>query len=131
MTDAVFLSLNEVMDIDPPVAAAASVPLSADFSARRRCLPRRLPAATLLHWLVSGAAALALLCRGPDRYRFIAGWWLLAWGTVTVWIPFSRLRYAAPLLLPSLLLVLGTLCWVWERRRTGRRALRAGQSGSG
>jgi hypothetical protein len=82
-------------------------------------------------WLPLLAAALALLCRGPDRYRFIAGWWLLAWGTVTVWIPFSRLRYAAPLLLPSLLLVLGTLCWVWERRRTGRRALRAGQSGSG
>jgi hypothetical protein len=71
-------------------------------------------------WVPLLAAALALLCTGPDRYRFIAGWWLIAWAAVTLWIPFSRLRYVAPLLLPSLLLLVAMLAWAVERRRAAR-----------
>jgi hypothetical protein len=36
--------------------------------------------------------------------RFVAGWWLIAWVCVGVWIPFSRLRYVMPLIVPTVLL---------------------------
>jgi hypothetical protein len=42
---------------------------------------------------------------GKSRHRFVAGWWLVAWLAVSFWIPFLRLRYAAPVLLPTLLLL--------------------------
>ncbi len=68
-------------------------------------------------WVPLAGCATALLLKGSDRHRFVAGWWMIAWLAVTAWIPFLRLRYAAPLLIPSLLLIAGTVNWMIERRR--------------
>lgn len=70
-----------------------------------------------LAWLPLLAGAVGLLFAGSDRQRFIAGWWLVAWLAVTAWIPFHRLRYAAPLLPPTLLLVVATIDWTSDRLR--------------
>ena len=40
-----------------------------------------------------------------DRFGFIAAWWLIAFVSVTAWIPFSWSRYALPLLPPTVLLL--------------------------
>ena len=68
-------------------------------------------------WVPLAGCATALWLKGSDRHRFVAGWWIIAWLAVTAWIPFLRLRYAAPLLIPSLLLIAGTVNWMFERRR--------------
>ena len=68
-------------------------------------------------WVPLAGCATALWLTGSDRHRFVAGWWIIAWLAVTAWIPFLRLRYAAPLLIPSLLLIAGTVNWMIERRR--------------
>jgi hypothetical protein len=48
--------------------------------------------------------ALRCLLSARTGIKFIAAWWLIAWVCVTVWIPFLRLRYAMPLVAPSILL---------------------------
>lgn len=56
-------------------------------------------------WVPLLACAVAVGLAGKSRHRFVAGWWLVAWLAVSFWIPFLRLRYAAPVLLPTLLLL--------------------------
>jgi 4-amino-4-deoxy-L-arabinose transferase-like glycosyltransferase len=56
-------------------------------------------------WIPLLLCAVAVGFAGTARHRFVAGWWILAWIAVSWWIPFLRLRYAAPVLLPSLLLL--------------------------
>jgi hypothetical protein len=68
-------------------------------------------------WVSLPALVMAgmLLGFGDDRHRFAACWWLLAWLAVGSWIPFARLRYAAPVLLPSLLLIAAGVHWFLSR----------------
>lgn len=57
--------------------------------------------------IACGALALyALIGLASDRagVRFIGAWWLIAWFCVSLWIPFSRLRYVMPLIAPTVLL---------------------------
>jgi hypothetical protein len=59
-------------------------------------------------WLGSVAvASCAMWClRGPSVFRrVVAIWWLIAVAAVTAWMPFPWLRYVAPLILPSVLVV--------------------------
>ncbi len=68
-------------------------------------------------WIPLSASAVVLGFAGSLRHRFLAGWWLLAWLTVSLWIPFLRLRYAAPALLPTLLLLAAVADFVLLRFR--------------
>lgn len=64
-------------------------------------------------WLPPLACATLLLLKPRSGcHRFFAAWWLLAWVMVTAWIPFPWLRYAAPLLPPTLLLLAATADWL-------------------
>lgn len=63
-------------------------------------------------WLpLLACATLLLLKPRSGSHRFFAAWWLAAWVMVTAWIPFPWLRYAAPLLPPTLLLLAATADW--------------------
>ncbi|MBI2497652.1 MAG: phospholipid carrier-dependent glycosyltransferase [Opitutae bacterium] len=51
-------------------------------------------------------AAWGAMRRGRDAgFRFLLGWWLVAFVCVTAWIPFSWGRYVMPLLPPTFLLL--------------------------
>ena len=67
--------------------------------------------------------AIAALASPRPGVRLVGAWWLVAWLGVTLWIPFQRLRYVAPLLVPTLLLAAigADLLVVWLRSAGRRR----------
>ncbi len=86
-------------------------------------LPERLGAVGLIlasnRWACVPllAAALLLLSSSSMRHRFVAVWWLASWLLVSLWIPFAWLRYAAPMLAPSVLLLAAFADWLISSRR--------------
>jgi hypothetical protein len=72
--------------------------------------------------------AVMLLKYGSDRHRFIAGWWIVALLAVGMWIPYLRLRYAAPLLMPTLLLVFAAADFFYSRWHLWRGGSPSGSS---
>lgn len=66
--------------------------------------------------------AVAMLRSASIARQFVAVWWLVALVCVTLWIPFQRLRYVAPLLVPTFLLgvcaIASLIDWLKSRART-------------
>lgn len=61
-------------------------------------------------WLIPLAlVAVLALTAARSSVRFVGAWWMIAFISVALWIPFLRLRYAAPLLVPSILLTAVTI----------------------
>ncbi len=68
-------------------------------------------------WLVLAVPAAACLRSRRLAVRFAGGWWLIAGVAVVAWLPLARLRYTAPLLLPTALIVGFTLDALLRRLR--------------
>jgi hypothetical protein len=85
---------------------------------------------TAFHPAVFGVVVAALLFTLISAHRFgqpmtvIALWWVIAFALVTAWLPFARLRYALPVITPSIILVAGACerMFVWLRRRSSTAA---------
>ncbi len=71
--------------------------------------------------LIVGAFLLQVIvaCRAGQPALVIALWWLVALAAVTAWLPFARLRYAIPVVAPSVVLVAvaGDRLASWLQRR--------------
>lgn len=57
--------------------------------------------------LIVGAFVLQTIvaCRPDQRSSIIVLWWLIAFVAVAAWLPFARLRYALPVIAPSVILL--------------------------
>lgn len=95
-----------------------------------KTFPERLSAVGLLlassrwAWLPLLAAALLLLSSSSMGHRFVAAWWLSSWLLVSIWIPFPWLRYAAPMVAPSMLLLAACADWLISKPRAASAFLR-------